>query len=291
MGISCSQVMGKAVMLKGVWLKMSYLWFETLTEVTMKNAIFWDAIFWDVELCGLNINRRFGGTCRLHLQGRRNNSSLLVTFWHLSSLELFFFTLKMEAPRSSETSFCNKPTQRLIPEYGIPQRLVPFAVCIFVLRSFLEGGVILNVHKSETWWWLLRYLAVLYDWASCFLISATWSASTVAAGRRTYSATSSHPGSPEGALSTSAGTSTFAACSSASGWVPFDHQLWSVARLTNESHTNWMMEGDIRYSLSGDLTVTLTLITWTVRGFKSFDGSVHIVMLSVCLFGQHWQPY
>jgi hypothetical protein len=47
-----------------------YVGFEVLTVVTMKNAI-----FWDVVLCGFIINRRFGGMCRLHLQGRRNNAS------------------------------------------------------------------------------------------------------------------------------------------------------------------------------------------------------------------------
>jgi hypothetical protein len=31
----------------------------------MKNAV-----FWDVEPCGFIINRRFGGMCLLHLQGR-----------------------------------------------------------------------------------------------------------------------------------------------------------------------------------------------------------------------------
>jgi hypothetical protein len=33
------------------------------------------AFFWDVAPCGFYINRRFGGTCRLHLQGRRDNAS------------------------------------------------------------------------------------------------------------------------------------------------------------------------------------------------------------------------
>jgi hypothetical protein len=33
-----------------------------------------NAVFWDVAPCGFIINRRFGGTCHLHLQGRRNNA-------------------------------------------------------------------------------------------------------------------------------------------------------------------------------------------------------------------------
>jgi hypothetical protein len=36
----------------------------------MKNAV-----FWDVAPCGLIINRRFGGTCRLHLEGKINDAS------------------------------------------------------------------------------------------------------------------------------------------------------------------------------------------------------------------------
>jgi hypothetical protein len=36
----------------------------------MKNAI-----FWDVAPCGSIINRRFGETCRLHIQDKRNNAN------------------------------------------------------------------------------------------------------------------------------------------------------------------------------------------------------------------------
>jgi hypothetical protein len=31
------------------------------------------AVFWDVAPCRSGVNRRFGGTYRLHLQGRRDN--------------------------------------------------------------------------------------------------------------------------------------------------------------------------------------------------------------------------
>jgi hypothetical protein len=44
--------------------------FEVFTAVTMKNAV-----FWDVELYRYCISRRFGGTCRLYLQGRRKEKS------------------------------------------------------------------------------------------------------------------------------------------------------------------------------------------------------------------------
>jgi hypothetical protein len=46
---------------------MFYVGFEVFTAVVMKSTI-----FWDMTLCSpLSCNRRFGGTYRLHLQGRR----------------------------------------------------------------------------------------------------------------------------------------------------------------------------------------------------------------------------
>jgi hypothetical protein len=68
-----------------------------------------------VALCKLNINRRFGGSCRLQLQIKKACSNRLTIFVarDISS------TLKMEAARSSETSVCNQPTKRRIPEDGI----------------------------------------------------------------------------------------------------------------------------------------------------------------------------
>jgi hypothetical protein len=40
--------------------------FEVYMAVTMKNAV-----FWDVVPCRFCVNRRFGGTYRLHLQVRK----------------------------------------------------------------------------------------------------------------------------------------------------------------------------------------------------------------------------
>jgi hypothetical protein len=40
--------------------------FEVFTAVTMKKAV-----FWDVAPCRYGVKRRFRGTYRLHLQGRR----------------------------------------------------------------------------------------------------------------------------------------------------------------------------------------------------------------------------
>jgi hypothetical protein len=47
----------------------SLVGFDVFIAVNMKNAV-----FLDVAPCGFIINRRFGGTCRLRLQGRRNNA-------------------------------------------------------------------------------------------------------------------------------------------------------------------------------------------------------------------------
>jgi hypothetical protein len=42
------------------------VWFEVFTAVTMKNVV-----FRDVAPCRSYVNRRFGGTYHLHLQGRK----------------------------------------------------------------------------------------------------------------------------------------------------------------------------------------------------------------------------
>jgi hypothetical protein len=45
--------------------------FEVLTAVVMKNTT-----FWDITPCSpLSVNRHFGGTYRLHLQGRKTSST------------------------------------------------------------------------------------------------------------------------------------------------------------------------------------------------------------------------
>jgi hypothetical protein len=46
--------------------------FEVFTAVTMKNAV-----FMDVAPCGSCKNRRFGGTCRIHLQGRKEREKIV----------------------------------------------------------------------------------------------------------------------------------------------------------------------------------------------------------------------
>jgi hypothetical protein len=77
-------------------------------------------IFWDMTPCSpLHVSRRFGGTYRLHLQGRRNKFSKkpachLLARWFAEPVSS---TLKMEAICSSETSVeTQRTTRRHIPE-------------------------------------------------------------------------------------------------------------------------------------------------------------------------------
>jgi hypothetical protein len=77
--------------------------------VTMKNSV-----FWDVAPCTSCVNRRFGGTYRLHLQDKkireRGKQGEQVSAAGSSLAD--FSSLKMEAILSSETSVH-------IPENGI----------------------------------------------------------------------------------------------------------------------------------------------------------------------------
>jgi hypothetical protein len=55
----------------GMWRSVRLIYTDVSEErvAFMKNAV-----FWDVAQCAFNIHRRFGGTCFLHFQGRRNNA-------------------------------------------------------------------------------------------------------------------------------------------------------------------------------------------------------------------------
>jgi hypothetical protein len=72
-------------------------------------------IVWDIPpCCPWSVKRLFGGTCRLHLKGRERHCFHAGFF-----LILFFWTLKMEALCSFETSVdTQRTTLRYIPEDG-----------------------------------------------------------------------------------------------------------------------------------------------------------------------------
>jgi hypothetical protein len=78
-------------------------------------------IFWDITPCSpLKVNRRFGGTYCLHLQGRRISRArrlCLSPAYTLVSCAAYSTTLKMDAICSSETSVDFQRTTRCyIPE-------------------------------------------------------------------------------------------------------------------------------------------------------------------------------
>jgi hypothetical protein len=87
-----------------------------------------NAVFWDVAPLRYFVNRRLGGTYRIHFQGIRNPQAMnqreqvgvvysyLLTLVHRSWI---YYALKMEAIRSSETSINKIFTRRHIPEDGI----------------------------------------------------------------------------------------------------------------------------------------------------------------------------
>jgi hypothetical protein len=97
--------------------KADYSRFDVLTTVVMKSSI-----FWDIMSCSpLKVNRRFGGTCRLHFQGLRiiqaRNQAMFSTCFHVCFLLDFFFEPEMEATDSSEKSAdFKRTTQSYISE-------------------------------------------------------------------------------------------------------------------------------------------------------------------------------
>jgi hypothetical protein len=91
--------------------------------VTMK-----DAALWDVAPCRSCSNRRFGGTYRLHLQGRkiRERGTSASRWFQTGSSLMDFSTLKTEAICSTETSVHTRTTRPensnlYIFRYAIPR--------------------------------------------------------------------------------------------------------------------------------------------------------------------------
>jgi hypothetical protein len=113
-----------SVTIDGFWINDQIVRFEVFTAVTMKNVV-----FWDVALCKSCVNRRFGGTYSLHLQGRKickqgiseqeaADWAISRNHWwlslqppaHTGSSLIDFSTLKMEAIQTSVYSSINKVT-------------------------------------------------------------------------------------------------------------------------------------------------------------------------------------
>jgi hypothetical protein len=115
--------------------------FKVFTAVTMKNAV-----FWDVALCRSCVNRRFGGTYRLHLQGRKvrdrepawTGGCRLQASWSWDLLEK---PPVAELCKNFQTFSGNpKPQYRVHkspPRVRIPSGLFPFGFPTQVLYAFL----------------------------------------------------------------------------------------------------------------------------------------------------------
>jgi hypothetical protein len=68
-------------------------WIESLPVKTQQDAktkeyfVLKSTIFWDIMLCSpSSVNRSFGGTYRLHLQGRKNNLSKKSVWTQVASI-------------------------------------------------------------------------------------------------------------------------------------------------------------------------------------------------------------
>jgi hypothetical protein len=97
-------------------VKLLVVRFEVFTAVVTKSII-----FWDITPCSpLSVNRRFGGTNRLHLQGVKISVKVelcLPPAFTLVSCSAYFSTPKMGAPCSSEMSVdFQRTTRRYITE-------------------------------------------------------------------------------------------------------------------------------------------------------------------------------
>jgi hypothetical protein len=107
--------------------------------VVMKISTSWDI----ARFTKLHANRRFGGTCRLHLQGRRISQArnrreaghclLLASCWFLTCL---LRPLKIDVTYSSETSVEFKRTTR----HYIPEDKTRYTTIIANFESRRERG-------------------------------------------------------------------------------------------------------------------------------------------------------
>jgi hypothetical protein len=101
---------------------------EVLIAVIMRSSIFWDV----TPRSTLKVNRRFGGTYLLRLQGRRirqarnQRESRWQDAFTLVTCLVYSLTLKMEAACSSKISF---DFQRNTPRFGVQRGSMWPRVC------------------------------------------------------------------------------------------------------------------------------------------------------------------
>jgi hypothetical protein len=99
-----------------------------------------NVVFWDVALCRSCVNRRFRGTYRLHLQGRKiRERRISVARWLQSAI------------RSSETSVNTRPTQRHIPEDDILHSHRCESLKSYKNDCDGEGQLQLIINRNRNW--------------------------------------------------------------------------------------------------------------------------------------------
>jgi hypothetical protein len=114
-------------------------------ETRMKSSI-----VWDITLCSpLKVNRRFEGTCHLHMQDRRRNQQeadkhIPPICFMLTSCLLYCFTMKMELKCFSETS----PDFQRITQFCIPEDRTLHSDRCENVRSYEAG----------TFGWMICYI-------------------------------------------------------------------------------------------------------------------------------------
>jgi hypothetical protein len=124
--------------------------FEVIIGMVVKSII-----LWDTTPCSLvNVNRLFGGTCRLHLQGwkvsqTRNQHELgrnhgrSITCFRLVPCKAYFSILKMEVRGSSETSV-DQTTRRYVVLWSFLARL-----SVQGRYSYLRGFVLFFILSTN----------------------------------------------------------------------------------------------------------------------------------------------
>jgi hypothetical protein len=129
----------------------------------LKSTIFFDI----TPYSPLKVNRRFGGTYRLHLQSRRisraKNQREIRCQAELASCSAYSSTMKMEAIFSSETSGdFQRTTRRYIPEDRALHNHRCENLKSYTCRSSCKASVILCHVSTWTgmWWYILLELPI-----------------------------------------------------------------------------------------------------------------------------------
>jgi hypothetical protein len=129
--------------------------FEAFAAVTMKNVV-----YWDVALCRSCVNRRFGGTYRLHLQGRKIRELQVTADWATR-----IFPHPAYTHPSATCCWPSPQTPHLSPLCCIPMwHTVPLSLFLYSWLFLTDGSVCSHlltlVHRSRIFlpWRWRRYV-------------------------------------------------------------------------------------------------------------------------------------